>query len=104
MEDVFSSAYCVIAASRARGQRDGFLGPRTPRKFLTFQRGTEKPFYVCQPVDDFNQHVLEGHLNRRGWVLQEHALARRTIFFTEDQTYFECGKGVRCETLAKMSQ
>lgn len=102
MEDVFSGAYCVIAASRANGQYDGFLGPRQPRKYLTFQRGNESPFYICEPIDDFSRDVLEGSLNQRGWVLQERALARRTIYFTETQTYFECGNGVRCETLAKM--
>jgi len=102
MDDVFSCAYCVLAASRATGQHDGFLKDRPQREYLTFQRDTEKPFYVCQPIDDFSRDVLEGSLNRRGWVLQERALARRTVFFTENQTYFECGRGVRCETLARM--
>lgn len=102
MEDVFSGAYCVLAASRALGQTDGFLKPRPQRDYITFQRGNEKPFYVCEPIDNFSEHVLEGSLNRRGWVLQERALARRTVFFTETQTYFECGAGVRCETLARM--
>ena len=102
MEDVFSGAYCVLAASRATGQRDGFLGSRPQREYVTFQRGDEKPFYICKTIDNFSHDVLEGSLNRRGWVLQERALARRTIFFTESQTYFECGSGIRCETLAKM--
>jgi Heterokaryon incompatibility protein (HET) len=102
MEDVFSCAYCVLAASRATGQHDGFLKSQPQREYLVFQRNTEKPFYVCQPVDDFSHDVLEGSLNRRGWVLQERALARRTVFFTESQMYFECGSGVRCQTLTKM--
>lgn len=33
MEEMFSSAYCVIAASSARGQRDGFLRGRKERQF-----------------------------------------------------------------------
>jgi hypothetical protein len=41
-------------------------------------------------------------LNKRGWVLQERALARRTIYFTARQTYWECGCGVRCETLTRL--
>jgi hypothetical protein len=102
MGDVFSCAYCILAGSRATSQHDGFLKDRTQRDYLTFQRGTEKPFYICEPIDNFSGDVLEGSLNRRGWVLQERALARRTVFFTENQTYFECGSGVRCETLAKM--
>jgi len=102
MEDVFSCAYFVLAASRATSQHDGFLKDHPKREYITFQRGAEKPFYVCQHVDDFSRDVLEGSLNSRGWVLQERVLARRTVFFTETQTYFECGSGVRCESLAKM--
>lgn len=104
MEDVFSSAYCVLAASSANGQSDGFLKPREDRKFLTFLREGLPPVYICQFIDDFAQHVLEGPLNKRGWVLQERALARRTIYFTDTQTYWECGDGVRCETLTKMNK
>ncbi|TAQ89933.1 hypothetical protein B7494_g1781 [Chlorociboria aeruginascens] len=104
MEDVFSSAYCVIAASRAEDQRDGFLKPREKRKFLKFETSAGNPFYACEPIDDFKRDVLDGPLNRRGWVLQERALARRTIYFTQVQTYFECGEGVRCETLSKIRQ
>ncbi|KAK4229591.1 Serine/threonine-protein kinase par-4 [Podospora fimiseda] len=105
METVFSSAYCVLAASRAKNQQDGFLGPRIQREYVAMEAKSQGKgtFYICENIDDFEAHVLNGHLHKRGWVLQEHALARRTIFFTERQTYFECGDGVRCETLAKMS-
>jgi hypothetical protein len=104
MENVFSSAYCVIAASRAHNQIDGFLQDRREREYVTIQKGADSPFYICEHIDNFDRHVLNGHLSKRGWVLQEHALARRTVFFTEHQTYWECGDGVRCETLAKMSK
>ncbi|KAF2026798.1 hypothetical protein EK21DRAFT_115421 [Setomelanomma holmii] len=100
MEDVYSGAYCVIAASRANDQRNGFLGPRPQRQYVKFQ--PERPFYVCRTIDHFNEDVIMGSLNQRGWVLQERALARRTMYFTENQTYFECGEGVRCETLTRM--
>jgi hypothetical protein len=59
---------------------------------------------VSAVTNDFNRDVVLSPLNRRGWVLQEHALARRTIFFTENQMYWECGDGVRCETLGKLMQ
>ncbi|KAF3014000.1 hypothetical protein E8E14_009222 [Neopestalotiopsis sp. 37M] len=104
MEDVFSSAYCVLATSSARGQNDGFLKPRThSRQYLAFDHDPGMPtLYVSPSMDNFNDDVLNAPLSKRGWVLQERALARRTIFFTERQTYWECGKGVRCETLTKM--
>ncbi|KAI1854174.1 hypothetical protein JX266_001315 [Neoarthrinium moseri] len=104
MEDVFSSAFCVLAASSACGQNDGFLNPRShARQHLTFDRiGGLPKFYLGPFMDNFNQDVLEAPLSRRGWVLQERALARRTIYFTDSQTYWECGKTVRCETLTRM--
>jgi hypothetical protein len=104
METVFSEAYCVIAASRATGTSDGFLRDRPNREVVKFKRGLEDPFYVCEAIDDFQHDVIEGHFNKRGWVLQERALARRTIYFTAKQTYWECGDGVRCETLTKMEK
>lgn len=104
MEDVFSSAYCVIAASCATGTSDGFLKDPPNRDFVMVSGGyeSEPPLYVCDFIDDFDQHVLQAGLNKRGWVLQERALARRTIHFAEAQTYWECGDGIRCETLTKM--
>jgi len=103
METVFSAAYCVLAASRAHNHCDGFLGPRTQAEYVAVQVDeTGPPVYLCENIDRFDDHVLGGHLNKRGWVFQEHALARRTVFFTETQTYWECGRGVRCETMTKM--
>lgn len=105
MEDVFSSAFCVIAASSAYGQNDGFLNARKQqRQFLTFENATLPAVYVSRFVDNFSKDVLEAPLNKRGWVLQERALARRSIYFTDRQVYWECGRGVRCETLRKMDK
>lgn len=104
MEDVFSSAYCVIAASSAQAQTDGFLGSREDREYLTIRQRGQCPVYICRLIDDFNKHVLEGPLNKRGWVMQERVLAHRTIYFTNKQTYWQCGDGVRCETLTKMDK
>lgn len=102
MEHVYSGAYCVIASSRSPGHFAGFSADRNRRDTVVLQHGETAPFYISQSIDDFNLDVLEGSLNKRGWVLQEHALARRTIYFTDKQTYFECGDGVRCETMTKM--
>lgn len=108
MEDVYSGAYCVLAASRATDQRSGFLRPRIQRKYVALRCGNvhwdSGIVFVCEMIENFREHVLKGGLNKRGWVLQEHALARRTIFFTDYQTYWECGHGVRCETMVKMTK
>lgn len=102
MEDVYSEAYCVLAATSAHGQHDGFLKHREERKYITIRKDPLPPIHICEFMDNFQQHVLDSHLNKRGWVLQERVLARRTIYFTDKQTYWECGSGVRCETMSKM--
>ncbi|KAI0414895.1 heterokaryon incompatibility protein-domain-containing protein [Xylaria grammica] len=102
METVFSSAYCVIAATCAGGASSGFLQSRPDRTVIKLEKPGEPPLYVCDSIDNFQRDVIEGTLNKRGWVLQERALARRTIYFAKNQTYWECGEGVRCETLMKM--
>lgn len=102
MEDVFSGAYCMLAASRATSSQTGFLGQRPQRRYATFEAGLNNFYHVCESIDDFQGDIIQGALNRRGWMLQERALARRTIYFAEKQTYFECGEGIRCETLSKM--
>jgi hypothetical protein len=104
MEEVYSGAHCVLAASCSSSHFCGFLSPRNHRDYVGLSRESETPLYVCEMIDDFQTHVLNGGLNSRGWVMQEHALARRTIFFTEYQTYWECGDGVRCETMTKMKK
>ena len=105
MEEVYSGAYCVLAASRAASHFAGFLSPGKAREFVALtQDKRSAPFYICEMIDDFKSHVLGGALSSRGWVMQEHALARRTIFFTDHQTYWECGEGVRCETMTKMKK
>lgn len=104
METVFSSAFFVIAATRATHQCDGFLGPRPQREFLTFSGSKEPTYYLGDFIDDFNADVLESPLCQRGWVLQERALSHRTVYFTERQTYWECGEGIRCETLTRATK
>ncbi|KAG9201544.1 hypothetical protein G6514_005551 [Epicoccum nigrum] len=100
MQTIYSSAYCVIAASSANGATKGFLKRKTELNELeTAKVGS---VFVSAITNDFTRDVLESPLHKRGWVLQEHALARRTIFFTANQMYWECGDGVRCETLRKL--
>ncbi|KAI8304104.1 hypothetical protein K4K59_012923 [Colletotrichum sp. SAR11_240] len=101
MEDVFSSAYCTIAASSATSSLDGFLLNRAQRASIGI-RTPQGTLYLAEAIDDFEAHVEQGVLNTRGWVLQERALSRRTIHFTSTQVYWECGEGVHCETLAEL--
>ncbi|KAH8597376.1 hypothetical protein B0O99DRAFT_703257 [Bisporella sp. PMI_857] len=100
MEQVFRSAYITLAASCASSPVEHFLKTRPERQCVTMKSGNTF-YYLSEAIDDFYNDVEQGELNKRGWVLQERALSRRTIYFTETQTYWECGEGVRCETLTK---
>jgi hypothetical protein len=106
MESVFRNAYCTIAATSAEDSTKGFLKrrivdhPEAP--YIKVPTSSHGSLYVSALADDFQQDVENGVLNQRAWVLQERALSRRTIHFTSNQTYWECGEGVRCETLTYM--
>ncbi|CAH0033252.1 unnamed protein product [Clonostachys rhizophaga] len=102
MEDVFSCAYFTISASSSPSSLAGFLTPRTPRTSVHLSLEGSETVYVTNNIDDFDQDVEQSVLNSRGWVFQERALSRRTLYFTSGQVYWECGAGVYCETLASL--
>lgn len=102
MEDVFCHAYCTIAASSGSSSLAGFLSDRPPRDVVMLPTPRGQPLYLAEDLDDFRADVEDSVLSSRGWVLQERALSRRTIFFTSAQVYWECGNGVVCETLAQL--
>jgi len=102
MEDVFTNAYCTIAASSAADSTVGFLKDRQLPQYVEVPNSAHGRIYICEAIDDFHHDVDEGVLAQRAWVLQERALSRRTIHFTANQLYWECGDGVRCETLTHM--
>ncbi|KAI1120765.1 hypothetical protein F5Y10DRAFT_289312 [Nemania abortiva] len=102
MEQVFSFAYCTIGASSATSSVEGFLHKRHPRPCVQLETSSFGKLYVCQNIDNFHRDVDLGELNSRGWVLQERALSRRSIFYTSTQVYWECGEGIHCETLTRL--
>jgi hypothetical protein len=104
MQQVFSNATCVLAASSASSSSEGFLlTSRQNRQFVTMSSPTGATLFVTKFIDNFHLDVEEAVLNQRGWVLQERALARRSIHFTSTQLYMECGRGVQCESLMKLT-
>ncbi|KAG4436739.1 hypothetical protein IFR05_007793 [Cadophora sp. M221] len=102
MEGVFSSAYCVIAASSAVNSEAGFLKRDVSSRYVPIVGATGIQLYICEDMDDFEMDVDKALLNTRGWVLQERVLSRRTIHFSANHTYWECGEGVCCENLNRL--
>ncbi|KAK1480001.1 serine/threonine protein kinase [Colletotrichum cuscutae] len=104
MEHVFSSAYCTIAATAASSSAEGFLRQKSKHSFATLTGPSGSFTFVRKAIDNFHQDVEQAVLNQRGWVLQERALSRRTLHFTATQVYWECGRGVHCESLMRLSK
>ena len=104
MENVFSLAYCTIAATSAAHSKAGFLERNVSADYVLTQDASGRRFYICTSMDDFNNDVEKAQLNTRAWVMQERVLSRRTIHFSNNQTYWECGEGVYCENLTRLKR
>jgi hypothetical protein len=104
MEDVYTSAYCTVAATSAVNSNSGFLKRSISSEYVYVQDDSGRAVYVCTNVADFDKEVEEANLNTRGWVMQERLLSCRTIHFGANQIYWECGKGVYCEDLTQLTR
>ncbi|EXL75366.1 serine/threonine protein kinase [Fusarium oxysporum f. sp. conglutinans race 2 54008] len=104
MGQVFSNAYCTIAATSAAASNEGFL---TPKLNSALSATVEPPegglLHISEFMENCNRDLELAPLNTRGWVMQERALSRRTLHFTNTQVYWECGNGLHCERLFKLS-
>ena len=105
MEQVFSFAYCTISATCAKNSHEGFL-TFPVKEAVRIPDGEISQFAVCACTADksFKQAVEDGVLNKRGWVLQERALSRRTIHFTGLQIFWECGSVIRYDNLTQLAR
>lgn len=104
MQDVFTSAYCTIAASSAANSKAGFLERNISSEFVHVQDDSGRRISVCTDVADFDKDVEDAQLNTRAWVMQERFLSHRTIHFSANQTYWECGEGIYCEDLTQLKR
>lgn len=102
MEDVYTSAYCTIAATSASGSYAGFLARNIEHVYIEDDSG--RRVYIGTDIADFDKEVEEAPLNKRAWVVQERLLSCRTIHFGAHQMYWECGEGIYCEDLTQLKR
>jgi hypothetical protein len=111
MASIYMNSYLTLAASRAKDDSDGFLGPRDARVHVelpvTIPRSatgadgsndkadTETLYLFNIPLNlaaSGHQYVvhMEEPLTTRAWVVQERFLTPRTLHFGSSQISFEC--------------
>ncbi|KAH6661571.1 heterokaryon incompatibility protein-domain-containing protein [Halenospora varia] len=86
MEDVFTSAYCTVAATSAVDTNAGFLEQNISSENVYVQDNSSRRAYVCTDMADFDNKVEKAQLNTQAWVMQERLLSCQTIHFGANQT------------------
>jgi hypothetical protein len=96
MSDIYSNAYCTIAADVTTNSASGMFRAKEldEQDFIKFSVASDdgKPIMVQafkrEPLWD--ETLSSGILHKRGWCLQERELSSRIIHYTEKQVLWEC--------------
>lgn len=97
MSQVYSCGYVNLAAAASPDAYGGLFRDRYPFSMNPIGLEIKWPGYltscaICVPTDPWKSGVNQSPLLRRGWVFQERLLSVRTVYFGEDQLYWECGE------------
>jgi hypothetical protein len=65
MQDVYSGAYCTIAATLAVNSKAGFLDRSVCSDYIYIQDALGRQFYICTEVDNFDNDVENALLSKR---------------------------------------
>lgn len=97
MSRIYTFAYLNIAAAAGATCQDGLFRDRDEEALNGIPinvrwKGIVHPANTHHLVrgNHFNLQVESSPLSNRGWVLQERLLSRRTLFYGEDQIFWEC--------------
>ncbi|KAM5355082.1 hypothetical protein ACJ41O_001728 [Fusarium nematophilum] len=101
MQQVFSNAVCVLAASSAASSAEGFLKmPRQQRTWVTMKSSSSGTIrYVCKFIDNFHRDVEEAVLNKRG---EKAAFLGDSDFPNSILPYYKGGRIVLFQNLFRM--
>jgi hypothetical protein len=92
MASIYRNSILSIAASRARSSMEGILPDVSERCSPLIIHAETRPVSLC--IDSvplgWDVCIEESVLSDRAWVLQERLLSCRTLFFSSQQTFWEC--------------
>jgi len=106
MQQYYSGALLVLAASRAASPSVGFLHQRQPCEYVKPRHATPSPATTATNVicRRFSPHLasdqdraLSSPLQTRGWALQERLSASRIVHFEDSEMVWECNASTKCE-------
>ncbi|MCJ1379930.1 hypothetical protein MMC17_003033 [Xylographa soralifera] len=102
MGNVYSNAVCTIAALAAANSHGGCFVTRNPLAFepclLRDGNGRDTVWAENQRVQrPDSEGDMRPPLHRRAWVVQERALAPRTLYFGSEMVFWECVEGTASE-------
>ncbi|MCJ1390639.1 hypothetical protein MMC18_003500 [Xylographa bjoerkii] len=102
MGNVYSNAVCTIAALGAANSDGGCFVTRNPLAFepclLRDGEGRDTVWAENKRVRrPDSEGELRAPLHRRAWVVQERALAPRTLYFGSEMLFWECVEGSASE-------
>lgn len=106
MAYAYQNSLITLAATSSTGSHTGLLYDRVALKYPVIPtRLFWDPNRQCasgalpeSQQSYWETSVLGGHLQTRGWTLQERAMAPRILHFTKDEIYWECAALIAAET------
>ena len=103
MADVYSNAYCTIAATGSHGDQEGMFVERKQQDIVTLRYGAMNMNLMITYIDEgltaLNELLVESPLSTRAWTLQERLLSPRMVHFTRSRSIWECRSRFETEDL-----
>lgn len=88
MDEIYQGAYIVLIDAEGQNPNHGLAGVNLVRNSHARLRvGKQELVEVLIHPD---RHIADSKWGSRGWTYQESVMARRRLFFTKEQFYFEC--------------
>ncbi|POS81255.1 hypothetical protein DHEL01_v200355 [Diaporthe helianthi] len=103
MNKVYRNAFVTIGAMASPNAHGGLFRTRDPEMAgvcpVTLNMDEDGETECLLVKSDFwENNVRTAPLNQRAWVVQERVLAPRSLYFCEDQLFWECREQQACET------